>query len=338
MPEDYVAAIQSSQLSILKMKKLILVIALFSASISAQQKSLLLPSVWAWEIKNNNRTLYILGELHGFTFQGKNDIILSHDLGRKIYEISDVVWIEQQQELVDKNIDDFKLSNQIEASTWERIKTGFRRAIDSMIQLNEKQRTDLLTFYIENIDAQDPATASVSLTNFANAKITANKPIFKYYMGFGNTLKKEEKNHSKRKLAYLESTQSIATSWWTNCNDKNKAETLIQDALKMQMKDYDFENKITNALQESFIKNENDANVFSDGLVDESNVYKIIMQCINEPRTKNWMPKIIEALSTKGPPITYLVGISHIGGKQGILALLKKEGFTGIKRIYDLNN
>lgn len=320
------------------MKKIILVFVLFSASIFAKQKSVFFPSVWAWEIKNNNRTIYILGELHGFVFESKNDIHLSHDLGRKIYEISDAVWIEQQQKLVDKTIDEFKLSNQIEATTWEQVKTGFRRATDSMMQLNEKQRIDLLDFYIKNIDSQDPATASVSLTNFANAKITSNKPIFKYYMGFSNTLKQEEKNYPKQKLAFLENSQSIATSWWSNCNDKNKAEILIQDALKMQMKDYNFENKITNALQESFIKNENDANVFSDNLVDESNIYKIIMQCINVPRTKNWMPKIIEALSTEGPPITYLVGISHVGGEQGILALLQKEGFNSIKRIYELKN
>jgi uncharacterized protein YbaP (TraB family) len=313
------------------------ILILFSTSVFAQEIKSEIPSVWAWEIKTSARTVYILGELHDFYLPEKSIDTISHKLGKEIYEISDIVWVEQQQKLSKQIEDKFKLSNQVEASTWENIKKGFKNATDSMKQLEEKQRNDLLNFYVENIDIQDPINASSNLVRFANAKITPNKPILRFFSGFGNTIKQEEQATSKRKLSPIENDQALATAWWNTCNDKAKAEILIQDALKAQLKNYNFINNSSVALQANFIKNENDVDSFASERMNDTDVTKIIMECVSIPRTKNWMPKIIEALSTKGPAITFLVGIGHVGGEQGILALLKKNGHTTIKRIYSLH-
>lgn len=43
-------------------------------------------------------------------------------------------------------------------------------------------------------------------------------------------------------------------------------------------------------------------------------------------RNQNWIPKIIE--SSKKQPVFYAVGAGHLGGKNGVINLLKKEGLT----------
>ncbi len=43
-------------------------------------------------------------------------------------------------------------------------------------------------------------------------------------------------------------------------------------------------------------------------------------------RNKNWIPVIQKAVTEK--PSFFAVGAGHLGGKQGVIALLKKEGYT----------
>ena len=43
-------------------------------------------------------------------------------------------------------------------------------------------------------------------------------------------------------------------------------------------------------------------------------------------RNKNWIPVIKKAVAAK--PSFFAVGAGHLGGKQGVIALLKKEGYT----------
>jgi uncharacterized protein YbaP (TraB family) len=37
-----------------------------------------------------------------------------------------------------------------------------------------------------------------------------------------------------------------------------------------------------------------------------------------------------------GSPISIVAGIAHMGGENGLIELLRKEGFNDIKRIYDV--
>ncbi|MFZ6025273.1 MAG: TraB/GumN family protein [Bacteroidota bacterium] len=49
-------------------------------------------------------------------------------------------------------------------------------------------------------------------------------------------------------------------------------------------------------------------------------------------RNKNWIPVIKKAVGDK--PSFFAVGAGHLGGKQGIIALLKKEGYTLTPLLY----
>jgi uncharacterized protein len=63
----------------------------------------------------------------------------------------------------------------------------------------------------------------------------------------------------------------------------------------------------------------------------------LLKKCNINPRNRKWLPKIIKALSTDGPQVTFIVGIGHIGGDEGLINLLKKQGFNKIKRIYSVD-
>ena len=49
-----------------------------------------------------------------------------------------------------------------------------------------------------------------------------------------------------------------------------------------------------------------------------------------ETRNSNWIPKISKIVAEK--PTFFAVGAGHLGGEKGVIALLKKAGFTVKKR------
>lgn len=294
-------------------------------------------SVWAWEINSINRKVLILGELHQFVFEKNSEIRISHELGRKIYDISAEVWVETRQALPVEASNLQKLSNQLKPETWEKVKSGFKRATESMKHWEIQARNNLLNLYIENLDRQDPFNAYANLFRFADAGIRINKINYKVVQGLNSTLTNHEKTIiTNSKLISLEGPQAIAEAWWNNCNNKEKAETLIVEALKWQNHDYDFSKDSEHIVQSIFLQDGGNADAFESDLVNNTHSDIIISECISVPRTKNWMPKILESLSTKGPPVTYLVGIGHVGGKEGILSLLRQKGYSDMKRIYNI--
>jgi uncharacterized protein YbaP (TraB family) len=43
-------------------------------------------------------------------------------------------------------------------------------------------------------------------------------------------------------------------------------------------------------------------------------------------RNKNWIPVMGEMMKTQ--PVFFAVGAGHLGGKNGVIALLRQEGYT----------
>jgi uncharacterized protein YbaP (TraB family) len=319
------------------MKKIFILICLFFLiGFAKAENNLIKQSVWAWEVNSKFRKIYILGELHQFTIKKDLAIVISHDLGGMIYDLSAETWIESQQTLQTNVPISQKLSSQLKSETWEKVKKGFKRATDSMSHWELHERNNLLKQYINNLDQQDPFNAYTNLFRFADAGKNSQRIDRNIIQGLNTTLSNHEKSSGNLKLKIIENTQSIADTWWQNCNDKNKAEILITEALKWQNRDYNFDNDSDVLTQLIFLKDENNIDIFNSDFVNTTSSDKIISECILIPRTKNWMPKILDSLSTEGPPIAYLIGIGHIGGKEGILSLLQEKGYSDMKRIYSI--
>ena len=304
---------------------------IYSTSISAESDEM--PSVWAWEINTKNRKIYILGELHYFIQQKSNVLNISHNFGDKILSKSSEVWIEELQVPPKSESGERNLSKQISTIIWNSIRDGFKRATDNMKNLDSEAKDNLLKSYITDLDRQDPITASLSLENFANANMLRPKSNYIYLPGLKYSSLNKNDNIFNNKIKKLESAQSSYESWWNNCNSKEMAEILIKNAVAKQDEKKILFNEIDLLVQDIFFRKDANVNLFIDTLMNDE-IEKIHLECIGIPRTKLWIPTIIDKLSTKGEPITVLVGISHIGGENGLLTLLKKNGFTDIKRIY----
>ncbi len=83
-----------------------------------------------------------------------------------------------------------------------------------------------------------------------------------------------------------------------------------KETLKQMIADY--KNQDVEALLEDMAKSKSsDANFQEDLLVT---------------RNQNWIPKIQKI--TKEKPTFFAVGAGHLGGKKGVIALLRNEGFT----------
>jgi uncharacterized protein YbaP (TraB family) len=69
-------------------------------------------------------------------------------------------------------------------------------------------------------------------------------------------------------------------------------------------------------------------NIVKDGNIRHLN---IIFDCIVTPRNYMWIPRMIEN-SKKYKKVLYVVGAAHLPGPEGLIELLKKEGFTVTKK------
>ena len=62
----------------------------------------------------------------------------------------------------------------------------------------------------------------------------------------------------------------------------------------------------------------------------------MIFKCFTTPRNYAWLPKVLIALEDQGTPVTFLVGLSHLWGKDGLVSLLNKNGYKDIRRVYSV--
>jgi TraB/PrgY/gumN family len=319
-----------------KNKKQIALLALFLlifTSVKAENNNISSPSTWAWEIKSKVRTIYLVGELHFFAIPPEKSI--NHKLGADIYSRVDQVWTEVQQISPKYVPESEKLSAQVSLETWDKVKAGFAKATSSMPFLSQIDKEIILSKYINELNDSDPVTAYANLTNFVSY-IKLNKKLTIPHVGFMTALKLYEKNSIKKKILPIESDDALRTSWWENCNSKEKADILIKVAILKQDNEYIFENDIGDKIQDEFLNHfgneEKILNLhlnFTEG--------PIFIECAIKPRNLVWLPHFKRVLTTEGLPVAFIVGLGHVGGKDGLLSLLKKEGYTNIKRIYTID-
>jgi hypothetical protein len=165
----------------------------------------------------------------------------------------------------------------------------------------------------------------------SSIKIFKKNPIYKSYAGFINTMRKQLEN-SQSKLKDIESDTAVEDTWLQNCQQKNKAEEMIQLGLEKLNLEADSLSTFFNETLEAFAKKNNELSEITDFL-SKSKDAVLMNECSIAPRNKNWLPKILKSLSTQGPPVAYVVGIAHIGGYNGLISLIKREGYLSIERV-----
>ena len=62
-----------------------------------------------------------------------------------------------------------------------------------------------------------------------------------------------------------------------------------------------------------------------------------MLRCNVHPRNERWMPQILSALESDGPPVAFIVGVVHLTGEKGLLANLQKNGYEKMRRIFSIS-
>lgn len=289
-------------------------------------------SVWAWKITDEKRVVYLLGEIHSFAGESLN---ISHDLGLGIAQNSSEIWTENQQSHLLQQKYHPKLSTIIKPSTHKKVVQAIRNAIDLSSDKSFSDKERLLSEFMSVFDANDPFAAYVTFENIASLKLFREKPEYKIYDGFSAHLRKSNDAVHKN-IVDIEAPTASADMWWENCNFPVKADAIVRAAVeKISLNEFEL-NKLIEENQTAFFKKDTNLSELSDVLF-KSKESALLKECNINPRNRNWLPKIVKALSTDGPPVTFIVGVGHIGGDGGLIKLLKKQGFNKIKRIYSVD-
>jgi uncharacterized protein YbaP (TraB family) len=315
------------------MKKYILLFALILVSplIFAEVAQKIFPAVWAWEISGKGRTIYLLGELHSFS--GTKDDKVDYELANSIYDLSETVWIESSVTKSNKNSDGKKLSERLQPATWIRIKNSLEKSVNDI--LNKKTQSEKTDFYqkiVKENDEQSAAQSYIGLLQIASVQYRLLNRKEKLLSGFNFYMRDKESKSNIKKSRELEN-QTIADDQWRKlCDTDENAEKLMLEALSYLESNPEITFEKVRAAQNIFVDPKSTLDEI-DGISIGSGS-ALFKKCNIQPRNRVWLPIMLNALETSGPPVTFDVGISHIAGQEGLLELLRKEGYKNIRRIY----
>ena len=294
-------------------------------------KEKIIPSTWAWKITGTNRTVYLLGEHHNFYLN--SDTLVSHKLGMSIYKNSSKIWVEPIQIILGHVETSKELKQQIKAKTFQSAMEHTKKSISNYPELTDAEKYYLNSQYATNINNSDPITAYMKLSHLAFLTANAENLNYMHSQGLTTTLMNYEGVKTTKKLANIEKNTSVTSSWWKNCGSQDNAEKIINIALQKFSLNYLHEYDLAMLSQQQFIDYPNDAEKLLEMLLLHPEG-KILQSCSLNQRNQEWMALVNDALSTNGEPVTFLVGAWHLGGEKGLLNLIRKEGYTNVKKIY----
>jgi hypothetical protein len=267
--------------------------------------------------------------LHNFS--GPSSLKIDHSLGKKLFEISELVYQEPAQ--LESTTSTVSLSKIVSQETWQTIANESKKIFFELGTGNEAEKVALHKQFLAELEVADPVSAYVNLDMVSNLKRKKSQPNLRSYPGLSSILQALNNQTGKNKIIYIEDGSAVDTSWRKNCNSQSKAEVILKAGIDSMTSGRTYEETDTMKTQGIFFGN--DLNAMINDFTS-SPFALTINECVINPRNLNWMLKISNLLETKGPPVSIVVGIGHVVGDKGLLELLKAKGYTDIKRVYEI--
>jgi hypothetical protein len=314
---------------------LILILLFTNAKIAFANERKQISSTWIWQANSPTRTIYLLGEMHYFYVFDK-EIKITHDLAEHIYELSDKIFIENMQ----ASAENYNLHFYISEALKNKMHNIIARIINKISNQSDIEKSKLINEFYLKFSESDPFFVYNELLNLNTLKHIFNTNFSHTTSeGFLQTLRDRKKSFlyrfSSEKIEEIESHKSLSVSWKKYCNTSENAEILINSALDTVLNEANYFDNFSYRQQKIFID-------FNSNIDDIMNTFtqisegKIIIKCAAYPRNKMWIDTIQNEIKKPGPPISIVAGIAHMGGENGLIELLRKEGFSEIKRIYEI--
>lgn len=293
------------------------------------------PSVLAWKISSSKSSILILGEMHIFELQKGQAI--DHGLAKKAFSHSSIFWIENPK----SSSGDFttpKNSSRLSAGTWSSVQINVRKTIDELItKRTAEERDGLYRTTVSEIDQLSPLDSVQVLSQLAlPAYMRFKKEKINLSIGFTASVLNNSSTYSSEKYKFIEDEFSSTRAWHSHCNSDLDTEAAFVSALA-----YFDENTYKKTSLSKMTKKFHEINVSSEDEDWNEEIPQLEREvwekCNVLPRNKIWLPKLIDGLEDSKGGQVFLVGISHVVGKNGLLNMLRSAGYTDIQRIRSLN-
>lgn len=301
-----------------------------------QEPASSVPAAWAWEIKGNHRNIYLLGEMHFFDLQ--NGIKVDYQLAQSIYDFSDKAWTESLSQLTNSISAKKKNSQRLKKSTWDKLQQEISATINATLtKKTAAEKKDLYANVIQELNELNTPRLVATLDLYASIKqaIETKQIVKNRQDGLISYLMNLEKKTKAKKLISMEPAGIGEALWADKCDIDENLENIVTGRLKFFNNEYFSNSSGLAKIQKSFTEQKIDIDALHE-IVSAAPDWALTEKCDISPRNMLWFPYLKQALDTTGSPIVFIVGIGHIGGKNGLLALLEKNGYSNIRRIYDI--
>jgi uncharacterized protein YbaP (TraB family) len=296
---------------------------------TAEAKDYINNPVWVWKMSGGQRDVYLIGELHYFS--SDFGLKIDYQLGEKIAQLSSEIWIESQQDSVDILENPPNLSAVLTEGTWNSIQKITQDSIQKITSTSdESRRADHVKNFINALNISHPVQAYGSIVSLHNLTYRSDYPLARLpYNGLKRHLMKN-RNKDAWSFKDIEDKQSVSRTWRKNCDSK-ATEALLSSALNSIHSNSFLEDVV----QKVFLDQQSDPKQLEEAIASRVEG-RILNRCSVYPRNVDWFPKMKQAIETRGKPVVFLFGIGHFLGDQGLINMLRLEGYTDIKRIYTL--
>jgi hypothetical protein len=320
------------------MKLFITIVAALTVACNAwsQEHVKTIPAVWAWEIQGNSRTIYLLGEMHFFDVDSGAKV--DYQLAQRIYDFSDKAWTESLSYLTNSSSAKKKNSQRLKAAIWIELQEEIATTINAAYaKKTTKEKKDFYASVIQELDELNTPRLLATLDLYASIKYAfETKQMAKNRQdGLISYLMKLENKTGSKKLVPMEPAGISETLWATQCDTDENLENVVSSRLKFFNKEYFAKSSALAKIQKNFVEQKIDINALHK-IVSAAPDWALTEKCDISPRNMLWFPYLKQALDSAGSPIVFIVGIGHIGGENGLLALLEKNGYGKVRRIYDI--
>jgi hypothetical protein len=293
----------------------------------------LVDSVWLWEVKTERSVIYVAGEMHDHKLLPSE--VLSHELAETAYKASALIFLEA---IFYKRFSKDKLSERITTRTWEKLTEAVRKSV--------KEKQEEANF----LGSFEPDESAKELMKFVDrlpnhlliGEISALlSPVWKAAknirseVGFLRQTMDQKNSSSALKHRMLEKDDSVEMSWKKHCGSPNDAQDQVELLLNTRnSKSLPFLDTEGGAKLISLFKyNETATAMFVNSVFNLDPTWKILNDCSVAPRNRDWMKRLKPEIEAADKPIMLVVGIGHVVGDTGLLALLCAEGYCKSRRI-----
>lgn len=259
----------------------------------AEEKSLL------WEVSGNGlkQPSYLYGTFHMLC---PNDFKIDESLKKKLensgqlyleIDFDDFAGMMKLQEMITFK-DEKTIKDFLKAKDYEKLKQFFKDSLKTNLDQVGKSRP----FFLQALIYQKMMKC----------------PVVVPEMVFMSEILKQKKE--VKGLEPVEAQMHVVEE----LGDKKMAEILVEEVAEFEKNKQLFEKMLT-------IYRAHDLEKLLQ-FVSESPEYKGFTEVLLNDRNKSWIPVIEKAVTEK--PTFFAFGAGHLAGKEGVIALLRKKGFT----------